>query len=479
VFVLLGGAGPVAACTVGVFSGRVLREGRPVLWKNRDVGNPDQAVRYFNDGVFPYVGLIYAGEPSRVWGGVNQAGFAVMNANSFNLGAGAPEGIGDGELMKLALQTCVTLADFQRLMDSLNAFGRSVPCNLGVMDSTGATAMFEAGANSYVRWDSDSLPEGFIVRANFSLSADTTGQHSNGRYLRGSQLVSDAVTRHCFSLPYLIDRVARDLGSVDFDPYPLPFHGTVNSLPFGFLPASATINRTTTRAAVFLVGRQPGEPVSLSSMWTMLGQPSVAVPVPLWVGAQAVPHEMEDAPLAAFCEEAKRLRDYVYSDDSYPGALNSFRLAELDAELGPVKQQIYDATARQMIDWRARVPTSDEIAGFQKELAADVAASYARHWAAKPAQEPISVKAIGLRVKATPRRNGIEVFFPGNAQNRSLACYTAQGRRVAWFDLSAGEYRIPGEHSIQWQPGNLPAGCCFVTLNAEGSSSTVAFTYLR
>ena len=63
-----------------------------------------------------------------------------------------------------------------------------------------------------------------------------------------------------------------------------------------------TINKASTSATVVLVGRVPGDPDSLATMWVIPGEPVTAVAVPLWVEAGASPPELwqgNEAPLWA------------------------------------------------------------------------------------------------------------------------------------------------------------------------------------
>ena len=52
--VSLGSAGPLSACTSAVISGKVTPDGRPLLWKNRDTDFPQNSVRYFSGGRYPF-----------------------------------------------------------------------------------------------------------------------------------------------------------------------------------------------------------------------------------------------------------------------------------------------------------------------------------------------------------------------------------------------------------------------------------------
>ena len=465
------------ACTVGVFSGRVTADHRPMIWKNRDVENADQAVRYFTDGRYPYLANVYAGEINYAWSGINTAGFAIMNANSFNIGSGAPVGLGDGEVMKLALQNCASIDEFRRLLDSLNTVGRTTPCNMGVMDASGATAMFEAGAYSYTPWYSDSLPEGYIVRANFSLCADTTGQRSNNRYLRASQLVARAVSRGELNRVWLVDSVAKDLGQIDFDPYPLPYTGSVQSMPPGMLPAVSTISRTKTRSVIVITGPRPGEPVTLSTMWAMLGEPAISLAAPLWVGAQNVPHGLIDDPTAVLCDEAKRMRSYAYSDWQYPSAINSFRVAEINEFLGVAAKDV-NARADSCLDrWAQKPPSVADFGDAQQDAAGIALREYARFWQAHPDEEPRESTDREFRVITYPGEHIILAVFPVASGNRRLLVHDAAGRQVAAFELSS--YPAQGLGYFQWGAGGLASGLYFAILESADTRRTCSFVYIR
>ena len=78
------------ACTVAVISGKYTKDGRPLLWKNRDTPALNNQIVYFDDGKYSYIGLVNSHdiEGKSVWIGQNSAGFAVMNSASYNLNIG-------------------------------------------------------------------------------------------------------------------------------------------------------------------------------------------------------------------------------------------------------------------------------------------------------------------------------------------------------------------------------------------------------
>ena len=48
-------------CTTALISGLVTVDGRPLLWKNRDVHGWDQEFVYDDSGTYAFVGMTYAG----------------------------------------------------------------------------------------------------------------------------------------------------------------------------------------------------------------------------------------------------------------------------------------------------------------------------------------------------------------------------------------------------------------------------------
>lgn len=99
-------------CTTAVIAGKATRDGRPLLWKNRDADDVHNRAVYIAGGIYPVVGIVSAGSTAAVWMGINSAGLAIENSASSDL-----EGSESGEngiFMKLVLQTCATVAAVDR-----------------------------------------------------------------------------------------------------------------------------------------------------------------------------------------------------------------------------------------------------------------------------------------------------------------------------------------------------------------------------
>ena len=169
------------ACTTALVSGKFTPDGRPLLFKQRDTDELHNKIEFFHDGRYDYVGLVNSKDPSHaVWGGYNSTGFAIINSASYNLNEHDQASVKDNEgiIMKLALQRCRTVRDFEQLLDSLPK-PLGVEANFGVIDAQGGGAYFETGNSHFKKYDVNDpavAPDGYIIRTNFSFS----GNRSHG-----------------------------------------------------------------------------------------------------------------------------------------------------------------------------------------------------------------------------------------------------------------------------------------------------------
>ena len=98
------------ACTTFIISGKHTSDGKPILFKNRDTDEKQNSLVFFTDGLYKYIALVDGNEEwnKMVWGGYNEAGFAIINTAAYNNNVGDTSGFKDqeGVIMKHALQTC-------------------------------------------------------------------------------------------------------------------------------------------------------------------------------------------------------------------------------------------------------------------------------------------------------------------------------------------------------------------------------------
>ena len=76
---------------------------------------------YFFDGKYRFIGLVNSEdkENKEVWCGFNSAGFGIMNSASYNLKMNDTTKLSDleGKIMKMALETCSSLEDFEKMLN--------------------------------------------------------------------------------------------------------------------------------------------------------------------------------------------------------------------------------------------------------------------------------------------------------------------------------------------------------------------------
>ncbi len=349
-------------CTTAVIHGSRTVNGRPLLWKNRDVSFPNQEIVYFDDGVYPYVTITTAADSSQAWGGVNSAGFAVEDANNWNTDdpLGPPED--DGTIIKLALQTCRTVDDFQAILDSTQVAGHRTPAIFGVIDTSGGAAMFETFANSYVRYDADDpddAPLGVLVRSNWSYAGSSQGRIGVYRHDRALALIEDAVDGDSLTAAFLFRHVMRDLRiNTTFNPYPLPFEGTQGGLPQGYISTYGAICRRLSVSACVIEGVLPNENPLLSTLWAFPMSVQYGVPLPFWVASRTTPALTNGDVTAPLCDEGWRIRTMAQHFDGFIDTLDTYILNDgygggVHAMTFPLEDHIVARTDSALAVWRA------------------------------------------------------------------------------------------------------------------------------
>lgn len=363
----------VLPCTTAIVAGKATDDGRPLLWKHRDTNYFQNKIMYFEDGKYPYIGLVNSvdKEGDEIWAGVNAAGFAIMNSASYNL---KPDddttSIQDREgiVMKLALQQCATLEDFEKLLDELPK-PLGVETNFGVIDARGGAAFYETDNFTFRKFDvndPDVAPDGYLIRSNFSYSGDMERGHGYIRYDTATELFEERFNDGKLSARFILTDATRSLKhsrtGVDLRDHELQPEGTTQFHFFrDFIP------RFTSASSIVVRGVQPGESAGYTTMFTILGFPLSAVTVPLWVaGENEFPgylkaNESDTAPLSdaslrlkAECFPIVRGsgRDYINMNallnSEQTGILQ--RLPELEEEIFSREEEFFKTAVDEGID---------------------------------------------------------------------------------------------------------------------------------
>jgi hypothetical protein len=361
------------ACTVGLAAGRTTVDGRPLLWKNRDSSTRENEIAYFHGPQYDFVGVINANDTTQVWMGVNRAGFAIMNSESLDQPGDSVDT--EGFFMKKALGQCRTLDDFESLLRTTNHHKRGTQANFGCIDAFGGAAFYETGNTTFTKFDAnDALhtPEGFLIRANFSMTGQDEPAYGTFRMHRARELFQQAVDRDDLNAQTILQAVTRDLVSTELDPYPLPFNGSIEGAPRGYIPTRNSINRYRTVSAVVFQGVRPGENPALTTMWCILGEPIAGVAVPIWVLGGELPESLNGEDGSELNERIRSLRDQLYPDSDRPEFLDTHQLFRkqlpVATEFLPFERDLYTETQKKLTQWRLRRPSGESVQTFERQL---------------------------------------------------------------------------------------------------------------
>lgn len=290
---LAGFSASVMACTTAIISGKYTKDGRPILYKHRDTWAVNNVVRYIDAEPYSYMGLVNSSdaEAKSIWIGQNESGFAIMNSASYNLNYGDTTKLSgaEGRLMRVALQQCKSVSDFEYLLDTLTRPTR-LEANYGVIDAEGNACYYELGNNEYTKFDANDpsvAPYGYIIRTNFSFMGEM-GKSASGyiRYETANDIFHEAIFGKKMDAVYLLQQTSKGLKHsltnedllVDLGNKP---EGTPTYHHFrDFIP------RTSTSSAVAIEGILEGESPLATTFYGIIGFPLTSIIIPLWMGGK-------------------------------------------------------------------------------------------------------------------------------------------------------------------------------------------------
>ena len=309
IVLLFGASGRAMACTSFIVSGKATKDGRPLIFKNRDTGDANNVVVDVQGELYRYMGIAASWDkkPVDIWGGHNEAGFAIINTAAYNMnGCKGKDTDNDGRLMRRALEICRTLADFEHLLDTLPK-PRELNSNFGVLDSEGGCAYYETGDSCYVKFDandSNQAPDGYLVRTNHGLTGCRDIDRGVERFMAITDFMAEAYRKDNLECEYLIANVPRHLT-----------HGPTKQNLYDQLPKdendtryihfSEFIPRYITSSALLVQGVKPGESPSHTVSWTNIGWPCGSVAIPLMLA--------EDVPLPSIVQRVENDKAWLCS----------------------------------------------------------------------------------------------------------------------------------------------------------------------
>ncbi|MBR2298868.1 MAG: hypothetical protein IKA45_08390 [Bacteroidales bacterium] len=308
------------SCTSAIFTGKVTKDGRPLLLKHRDTGELNNRIEYFQGPKYGFLALVDSpSEGGVAWSGSNNAGFSIINTASYNLkDDDVPSSMMDreGELMYKALGVCKNLKDFEYFLDTLSR-PMGVEGNFGVIDAEGGAAYYEVNNHKWNKLDVNDpevAPNGYFIVTNFSY----TGREDEGM----------GYIRNCNTTYNVENYVLKEGGKVDpqwiFENISRSFYHSLlevdlrkdQGLASGWFIDQDFVPRRSSSASMVFQGVKPGEDVSKTVMWTILGYPPLGVAVPMVVAnGENIPSFMvksESSENALMCDMVLELKKNVF-----------------------------------------------------------------------------------------------------------------------------------------------------------------------
>ncbi len=452
---------PVSECTVAVLSGRVTSDGRPLLWKNRDTAGQIHVLHSVENSPIPYAGIVYPDSPQEFWSGANRAGFAIMNslpANGVDL---LDRGLGNGELMALALGSCVTLADFEALLDSTDAPGRRSLSNFGVIDAQGGAAFYETRNHSWNKQDVAASAKGWAVRSNFSYVGDEVLPHYGiYRHDRAESLIGARLEQQGgLDWHDLLNHIALD-------------HRPEEGLEDGdWIANDETVCRSWTRSSQVIRGTIDSSGEAL--LFTRLGFPALSAPLPWapflgtppavsgrWAGGDGLSARVQQR--AALVSRQENGRNLVRRAALLPGWSEAFSADLYESWLDHSRL----GSALPAEDWFR------DWAGMAAEAIA------AQEWAGTGAvaeEAPAGFRLLGSW--PNPFNSGLRLRWrQESAGPLRLALYDMRGARVRMEDLGS---HPAGEHSLRLDTPALPNGSYLLELATPNHRDILRVTHIK
>jgi len=453
-------AGALLGCTIGVVLGDATTDGRPVVFKNRDITGWDLEFKV----IIPSSGYAYAVNSyvgsSTAWMGVNEVGFGIVQSAAYNV-SGWGSGLSNGSMMNYALQRCDSVGDFQRIIDSTDATGRSTKACYGVCDAYGGGAIFECSVDEHARYEPDSL--GIVVRANFAYIGGS-GRVGENRMERAYQLMADAAVGDSLNTEFVIKHVVTDLLYPGQDPYPLPWTGSFSGMPVGWVDTGPftevqTVCNANTHASGVVMGVGEGGNPADALIWGFLGVPVVAMPVPVFPAALDEPDSVAGSG-NPMCELGEARTDSAFHDGSNPPWLDTGFLLNSAGEgaltyIIPAIEWAIDTVCTQLAHWDSAPPSPADRAEFQDTVTNRLLNFYR------------SGEIVNVVENRTPENTGISIY--PNPFNSSLRIELSEpGGSVEIYDIRGrmvDRIGITGDRDyIDWQPkSDLPGGIYLIS----------------
>lgn len=373
----------ISACTTAIVSGKYTEDGRPILWKHRDSDFNQNKLMYFTDGKYDYIGLVNSEdfEGKQVWAGTNSAGFSIMNAALYDVNLDYEGDYKDreGYVMKMALQQCASLEDFEQFLTNLPK-PNGVAASFGVIDAHGGAAYYETDNNTFVKFDANDsrvAPNGYLIRTNYAFTGKKDKGYGYIRFETAQDLFANAFATNNLNYQTIITDFSRSfyhsLLKTDYREI-----AETKSEKQYFINADDLIVRNSSVSAVVVHGVKKGEAAEFTTMWTVLGYPYTTVAVPAWVkGGKNLPNLVlaDKSARAPICKMSLKLKEQCYPISRGSGykylnitALVNKENSGILQKIEPIEQEIFEKTENKLLNWRTNPLDKKKIQEYYKWL---------------------------------------------------------------------------------------------------------------
>ncbi len=379
------------ACTTAVISGKATPDGRSIIWKLRDTDDLENSMRYFTDGKYAYLGLVNSKDTKgeNVWGGSNSVGFAIMNSASFNVNQEDTVSFKDqeGAVMKLALQTCASLEEFEQLLNR-RPKPMGLAAHFGVIDANGGAAFYEVNNHSWTKFDANKTTEGYLLRTNYSETGTPDVGYGFIRRQTAEKIFADALKQNRLNYRTVLQDFSRCFFHPVFglDYRPKYENGRYES---DFISTDDMLTRHGSASNILIQGIKKGESPDMNTLWVQVGFPQTCISIPLWVrGGGNIPlilqydKTIKNCPLNQYAMEWKNKVYPIGRSDGYHYLKMTLLVnPQRNGYLQRVEQaenDIFHATRKQLDIWREQAPDPTSIELFYIAINKKVSVFYGK-----------------------------------------------------------------------------------------------------
>ena len=466
-------------CTIGVILPEASSNGRPLVFKTRDISRSDVQFNTYTplDG-YVYCANTYIGSDV-AWLGVNEAGFGITQSDVMNFFS--HDHSDNGTIISYALTNFSLVDEFEAYLDSTDYGDRNIIANYAVIDAEGNGAMFEVNNIDHIRYDPDT--SGFITRTNFGFAGDTLNYYGIERMFRADSLIRLAKAGDSLDAKYISMYVMSDFKTPYQNPYPLPFLGSFAGSDYGWIDTRHDLsnersifnNRTVCSAVI----ESPAlfEDNSLSVMYCGMDTPAISVPFVMFPSAHLPPPYVSGSS-PAYLNLARNFHFDVFHDPLYSDLLDSHILLD-SAEIGiwnyvrPASEAIFAWTNSKITLWNSDSYIPSNLINFQDSVA-------------NLAYNVMASGSYDLCVNELDSKNPhIECLTASPNPFTDIIAVMHESSSIQIFDIKGNQIndgvKIRRNGGILWRPSeDIPGGIYLASIIKEnGENQTIRFVYLK